>query len=67
MLPIGHEVLPAPADEGIARLTGLLAERIRKYLQRRGLGPNTDPKTGGVAGISRNLLKDSVIVARIPS
>ena len=31
-------------DEEIARLTASLAERISKFLQRRGLGPDSDPE-----------------------
>jgi putative transposase/transposase-like zinc-binding protein len=38
------QVLPAPDDEEITRVTALLAQRIRKFLQRRGLGPESDPE-----------------------
>ena len=37
------QVLPAPDNEEIARLTESLARRIRKFLQQRGLGPDSDP------------------------
>src|SRR5947208_4901906 len=43
----GHpqfQVLPAPDDEEIARLTELLAKRIREFFCRRGLGPDSDPE-----------------------
>jgi hypothetical protein len=35
-------VLLAPDTEEIQRLSGRLAERITKFLQRRGLGPESD-------------------------
>ena len=35
------QALLAPEDQEIARLTASLAERIPKWLQRRGLGPVT--------------------------
>ena len=38
------QVLPAPDDEEIARLTESLALPIRKFLQQRGLGPESDPE-----------------------
>ena len=38
------QVLPAPDDEEIVRLTASLAERIPKLLQRRGLEPDSDPE-----------------------
>jgi Putative transposase len=38
------QVLPAPDDAEIARLTQTLAIRIRAFLQQRGLGPNSDPE-----------------------
>lgn len=38
------QVLPAPDDEEIARVTALLAERIADFLRRRGLGPESDPE-----------------------
>jgi hypothetical protein len=38
------QVLPAPYDEEIARLTESLAVRIRKFLQQHGLGPDSDPE-----------------------
>ena len=37
------QVLPAPDDEEIARRTALLAQRVPKFLQGRGLGPDSDP------------------------
>ena len=36
------QILLAPDDEEIARLTASLAERITKFLDRRGLGPDSD-------------------------
>ena len=42
----GHpqfQVLLAPDDEEVARLTGSLVEAITALLQRRGLGPDSDP------------------------
>ena len=36
--------LLAPEDEEIARLTASLAERISRLLDRRALGPNSDPE-----------------------
>ncbi len=53
------QVLPAPDDEEIARLTEILAVRIRKFLSQRGLGPDSDPEESdplsrdqpGLAGI----------------
>ena len=36
------QVLLAPDDEEIARVTALLAERITKFLSERGLGPESD-------------------------
>ena len=38
------QALLAPDDQEIARLTASLAERIPKLLQRRGLGPDSDPE-----------------------
>src|SRR3989441_4041542 len=38
------QVLPAPGDEEIVRLTGLLAQRIRAFLQKRGLGAESNPE-----------------------
>jgi hypothetical protein len=38
------QVLPAPDEEEIARLTELLAVRIRDLLRRRGMGPDSDPE-----------------------
>jgi hypothetical protein len=38
------QVLLAPEDEEIVRLTQCLAERIPKFLDRRGLGPDSDPE-----------------------
>ena len=38
------QVLLAPDDEEIARLTASLAEGIKKLLLRRGLGPDSDPE-----------------------
>ena len=38
------QVLLAPDDEEIVRLTATLAERILKCLHRRGLGPDNDPE-----------------------
>jgi len=38
------QVLPAPGDEEIVRLTGLLAQRIRAFLQKRGLGADSNPE-----------------------
>jgi len=43
----GHpqfQVLLAPDDEQIAQITASLAERIPEFLQRRGLGPESDPE-----------------------
>ena len=43
----GHpqfQLLLAPDDEEIARLTASLAQRIAKLLRRRGLGPDSDPE-----------------------
>ena len=37
------QVLLAPDDEEVERLTTTLAERMTKLLQRRGLGPDSDP------------------------
>jgi len=37
------QVLPAPDDAEIARLTEALALRIRTFLWERGLGPDSDP------------------------
>ncbi len=37
-------MLPAPDDEEIARLTESLAVQIRKFLQHRGLHPDSDPE-----------------------
>jgi hypothetical protein len=37
------QVLPAPDDEEIARVTESLAERITNYLCGRSLGPDSDP------------------------
>ena len=37
-------MLPAPGDEELARLTESLALRMRKFLQQRGLGPDSDPE-----------------------
>ena len=34
----------APDDDEIARLTASLAQRITKLLDRRGVGPETDPE-----------------------
>ena len=38
------QVLPAPDDEEIARLTALLAQRIRAFLHKRGLGADSNPE-----------------------
>ena len=38
------QVLPAPDDAEIVRLTASLAERIPKLLQRHGLEPDSDPE-----------------------
>ncbi len=38
------QVLPAPGDEEIVRLAGLLSRRIRAFLQRRGLGADSNPE-----------------------
>ena len=38
------QVLLAPEDEEVERLTATLAERMTKLLQRRGLGPDSDPE-----------------------
>ena len=38
------QVLLAPDDEEVERLTATLAERMTKLLQRRGLGPDSDPE-----------------------
>src|SRR5207247_4024933 len=38
------QVLPAPGDEEIVRLKGLLAQRIRAFLQKRGLGADSNPE-----------------------
>jgi hypothetical protein len=38
------QVLLAPDDEEIVRLTKTLAERMSKFLVRRGLGPDSDPE-----------------------
>ena len=38
------QVLPSPDDAEIVRLTESLAARIRKFLQQRGLGPDSDPE-----------------------
>jgi hypothetical protein len=38
------QALLAPDNEEVAQLTACLAERIVKLLQRRGLGPETDPE-----------------------
>ena len=43
----GHpqfQALPAPEDQEIEQLAAALAERISKFLLRRGLGPDTDPE-----------------------
>src|SRR6267142_167201 len=38
------QVLLAPDDDEIARLTASLAQRITKLLDRRSLGPDSDPE-----------------------
>ncbi len=38
------QALLAPENQEIAQVTATLAERIPKLLQRRGLGPNSDPE-----------------------
>src|SRR5437867_1926380 len=38
------QVLPAPDDAEIVRLTETLAARIRAFLRQRGLGPDSDPE-----------------------
>jgi hypothetical protein len=38
------QALLAPEDQEIAQLAATLAERIPKSLQRRGLGPDSDPQ-----------------------
>ena len=38
------QVLLAPDDDEIARLTAFLAQRITRLLDRRGLGPGSDPE-----------------------
>jgi Putative transposase len=38
------QVLPAPDDGEIARLTDLLAKGIQGFFRRRGLGPDSDPE-----------------------
>ena len=38
------QVLPAPGDEEIARLAGWLAQRIRAFLRKRGLGADSNPE-----------------------
>ena len=38
------QVLPAPDDQEIARVTESLAEQITKFLFGRGLGPESDPE-----------------------
>jgi hypothetical protein len=43
----GHpqfQALPAPEDREIEQLAAALAERISKFLLRRGLGPDSDPE-----------------------
>ena len=38
------QVLLAPEDDEIAQLTASLAQRITKLIERRGLGPDSDPE-----------------------
>src|SRR5438876_94277 len=38
------QALPAPDDQEVERLATLLAERVPKFLLRRGLGPDSDPE-----------------------
>jgi len=38
------QVLPAPDDEEVARVTASLAGRIADFLRRRGLGPESGPE-----------------------
>jgi hypothetical protein len=43
----GHpqfQALPAPEDQEVEELAASLAERISKFLLRRGVGPDTDPE-----------------------
>ena len=51
--------LLAPDDEEIARLTASLAGRISRLLQRRGLGPDSDPEE------SDSLRRDQPWLARL--
>ena len=36
--------LPAPEDDEVAAVGGRIAERVRRLLERRGLGPDADPE-----------------------
>ena len=58
----GHpqfQALPAPDDQEVERLAALLAERIPKFLLRRGLGPDSDPEEADP------LLRDQPWLARL--
>ena len=37
------QALLPPEDEEIERVTASIAERVRKFFERRGLGPDSDP------------------------
>ena len=38
------QALLPPEDEEIERVTASIAERVRKFFERRGLGPDSDPE-----------------------
>ena len=40
----GFHPLPAPEDEDVFRLTGLVSQRVQSLLKRRGFGEDTDPQ-----------------------
>ncbi len=45
------QALLPPEDEEIERVTASIAERVRKFFERRGLGPDSDPEESDPAHI----------------
>ena len=63
----GHpqfQVLLAPDDEEVGRLTASLAEGITKSLQRRGLGPDSDPEESDRSPLARSTMAGGTLCRR---